>query len=158
MPRYNKYTYDNRNFSSIKALAQYAGVNEKTLCKRLQRGMSVEEACTKQLFNCWYYPDNGVKKSLTQLCADHGKDVELVRNRLNRNYSLNDALNKPKKIAKQGMPIVVDGILYNSISEAVRKLDLVNKESTIRRRLRAGWNPDSAFKFKNKRGGGESCN
>ena len=56
------------------------------------------------------------------------------------------------------MPIVVDGILYNSISEAVRKLDLVNKESTIRRRLRAGWNPDSAFKFKNKRGGGESCN
>lgn len=92
------------------------------------------------------------------MCADHGKDVELVRNRLNRNYSLNDALNKPKKIAKQGMPIVVDGILYNSISEAVRKLDLVNKESTIRRRLRAGWNPDSAFKFKNKRGGGESCN
>ena len=100
MPRYNKYTYDNRNFSSIKALAQYAGVNEKTLCKRLQRGMSVEEACTKQLFNCRYYPDNGVKKSLTQLCADHGKDVELVRNRLNRaikrkyNRIYDDAISK----------------------------------------------------------------
>ena len=43
--------------------------------------------------------------------------------------------------------IAVNGILYNSISEAIRKLDLEDKESTIRSRLKAGKNPDEAFLF-----------
>ena len=37
--------------------------------------------------------------------------------------------------------------LYNSIALACRKLGLQEKESTIRRRLRAGFKPDDAFDF-----------
>ena len=108
---------------------------------------SMEAACQKQLFNCTYYMDGGIVKSLSQVCIDHGKDAGLVRNRLKRNYSLNKALNSPKKIAKQGKPVVVNGILYNSIAEAARKLGLPHKESTIRSRLRAGWSNNDAFNF-----------
>lgn len=42
-------------------------------------------------------------------------------------------------------PIIVNGILYNSISSALRKLNLQEKEQTIRRCLRNGVNPDEAF-------------
>lgn len=151
MPRHNNvYHYDDKTFSSIKALAAYTGINEKTLTARLRRGMSMEAACQKQLFNCTYYMDGGIVKSLSQVCIDHGKDAGLVRNRLKRNYSLNKALNSPKKIAKQGKPVVVNGILYNSIAEAARKLGLSHKESTIRSRLRAGWNNNDAFNFEAK--------
>ena len=71
----------------------------------------------------------------------------MVRNRLRYGYTLNDALNKPKKISRQGIPIVVYGVLYNSISEACRKLGKEDKENTIRSRLRAGKSPDEAFSF-----------
>lgn len=78
---------------------------------------------------------------------ERNRALMLVRNRLKRNYSLNKALNSPKKIAKQGKPIVVNGILYNSIAEAARKLGLSHKEGTIRSRLRAGWSNNDAFNF-----------
>ena len=68
-----------------------------------------------------------------------------MRNRLKYGYSLNEALNNPKKISKQGTPIVVNGIFYNSISSAIKQLNMSDKESTIRRRLRAGIIPDIAF-------------
>ena len=60
---------------------------------------------------------------------------------------MKDALNKPKKISRQGKAIIVNGILYNSISMACRKLGLEEKENVIRRRLRAGKTADEAFKF-----------
>ena len=60
---------------------------------------------------------------------------------------MKDALNRPKKISRQGKPIVVYGISYNSISEACRKRNVADKESTVRSRLRAGKTPEEAFTF-----------
>lgn len=54
------------SLSSIKALAAYTGINEKTLTARLRRGMSMEAACQKQLFNCTYYMDGGIVKTLVE--------------------------------------------------------------------------------------------
>lgn len=147
MARNNKYTYDGKVFTSIKSLAKYTGINEKTLTARLRRGMSVEDSCNPRLLNRRYYVEKGKEKCLAEICREQGKDPELVRNRLNYNYSLNQALNSPKRVARQGMPIVVNGILYRSIAEAVRKLNLENKEYTIRSRLRNGWNVNEAFYF-----------
>lgn len=141
----NLYHYDNREFHSLKQLAEYVGVNEKTITARLRRKMSIEEACNKTDLRCTYYLDDGVKKSITQICKEKSKDEVLVRNRLKYGYSLNEALNNPKKISKQGTPIVVNGIFYNSISSAIKQLNMSDKESTIRRRLRAGIIPDIAF-------------
>ena len=144
----NIYKYKGREFYSIKALAQYVHINDKTLTARLRRGMSVEDACDTANLNHSYYKVGNVEKSLTQICDEQKKDIALVRNRLQYGYSLNDALNKPKKISRQGIPIVVNGTLYNSISDALRSLNLINKESLVRRRLKAGIKPDEAFNVK----------
>lgn len=141
------YILDNKEFYSIKELAKYSGVNEKTITARLRRGMSVSEACEKRDLRCTYFLYQDEKKPLCQICEEQEKDSDLVRNRLKYGYSLNDALNKPKKISKQGKSIIVYGVLYNSISMAIRKMNLQERENTIRSRLSAGKTPDEAFKF-----------
>ena len=107
--------------------------------------MTIEEACNPVDLRCVYYEENGGKKSIIQICHEQAKNEYLVRNRLNYGYTMNEALNKPKKVTKQGSPIVVNGILYNSISSALRKLNLTHKESTIRRKLKQGIEPNDAF-------------
>jgi hypothetical protein len=143
------YTYDGMEFPSIKALASYTGVHEKTLVARIRRGMSIEDACVNKDLRYLYCfdSDDGVEKSISQICRDKSKDEMLVRNRLRYGYSMHDALNKPKKVSRQGSPILVHGMLYKSVAEALRKNNLEDKEQIVRRRLRAGMEPDSAFKF-----------
>ena len=145
------YIYDSKEFCSVRELAKYCGVNEKTLLKRLKRGMPVEEACKKtDLRNRYVTDENGDIKSITQICKERKKNIELVNNRLKYGYNLHDALNKPKKTTKQGKPIVVNGILYNSIAMALRELNMEKKESKIRRRLKKGVAPDFAFEIKER--------
>jgi len=141
------YTYNNIEFSLMKALSKYTGVGEKTIAARLRRGMSVEEACQKKDLRCSQRYIENEGKSITQICKEQNKDIDLVLNRLKYGYTLNEALNKPKKISRQGREVVVNGILYNSVSEALRKLGLQEKESTVRVRLMRGVKPDEAFKF-----------
>ena len=141
------YNYHGKEFHSLKELSEYAKINEKTLTSRIRRGMSIDEACTTKDFRCHYFNIDGEEKSITQVCEDQRKDAELVSNRLKYGYSMHDALNKPKKVTRQGKAIVVNGILYNSIAEAARKLGLSEKESTIRRRLASGEIPNDAFSF-----------
>ena len=147
--QYNEYPYDGKIFSSIRALSEYTGVNEKTITARLRRNMSVESACAPIKYSVRYYNESGEEKSIAQICKEQGKDSGLVRNRLAHNYSLQQALTMPKKIARQGKPIIVNDIKYHSIAEAIRKLDLSHKEGTIRSRLRSGWDVDAAFHFDN---------
>lgn len=144
----NVYLYNGKEFHSIKALANYVGINEKTLTKRLQRGLDIESACQKRKLSARYITEGVEEKYLAEVCGEQEKDCALVRNRLKYGYSLDEALNKPKKISKQGKPIIVNGVLYNSISAAVRKLNLEDKENTIRSRLGTGKNPNMAFFFK----------
>lgn len=143
-----KYIYEGQEFSSIKALAEHVGKNEKTITARLRKGMSVEDSCQEKDLRCTYHEDKGSLKSISEICKEHDKDESLIYNRLKYGYSINDALNKPKKIARQGAPITVKGILYNSVSHALRELKLVHKEGTVRSRLRNGWSPDEAFTFR----------
>lgn len=146
----NTYPYDGKDFSSIRELAEYVGINEKTLTARLRRGMTVEAACNTSDLRCAYFEDKGDRKSVTQICKEQAKDVVLIRNRLKYGYSLNDALNKPKKVSRQGIPIVVNGILYNSIAAALKKMNMSDKESTVRRRLKMGMKPEEAFYFEDR--------
>ena len=146
--RHGIYILDGKEFNSIKSLAKYCGVNEKTITARLKNNMSIEDACKKKDLRCTYYSYQNKENPLCIICKEEEKDKDLVRNRLRYGFSLDDALNRPKKISKQGSPIVVNGVLYNSISMACRKLKLENKENTIRSRLRAGKTPNEAFYFK----------
>lgn len=143
----NTYSIDGRDFHSLKDLAAYVGKNEKTITARLRRGMSVEAACKVEDLRCTYHPYKDEKKPLSQICKDEGKNRELVQNRLSYGYSLEDALYKPKKISRQGKPIVVNGVMYRSISMACRELGLESRENTIRSRIRIGKSVDDAFRF-----------
>ena len=135
------YKLDNKEFTSINQLAEYTGINVKTLTARLRRGMDIEDACKKTDYRCRYI--NG--KSVTQICIENNKDTELVMNRFKYGYSLHDALNRPKKITKQGAEIVVDGILYSSLAAAIRTYGLQHKESLIRRKIGEGEKPEDLF-------------
>lgn len=139
------YQYDNKEFSSLKALARYAGINEKTLTARLRRGMRVEDACRKTDLRCTYFIEDDGEKSVTEICNDNDKGYWLVQNRLKYGYNMKDALNTPKKVTKQGSPVVVDGILYNSLAAAIRKYNLEEKEQKIRLRIRKGRDPTEVF-------------
>ena len=139
------YQYDNKEFSSLKALAGYAGINEKTLTARLRRGMSVEEACRKTDLRCTYFIEDDGEKSITEICKDNDKNYGLVQDRLKYGYSMKDALNTPKKVTKQGFPVLVEGILYNSLAAAIRKHNLEEKEQRIRRRIKKGRDPTEVF-------------
>lgn len=143
----NTYNYREKEFHSLKELSKYVKINEKTLTARIRRGMSIDEACAAKDFRCHYFNIDGKEKSIAQVCEDQAKDAELVSNRLKYGYSMHEALNKPKKVTKQGKPIVVNGILYNSVAEAIRKLGLSEKESKIRRRLASGEIPNNVFSF-----------
>lgn len=143
----NTYIFDDKEFHSIKELSQYTGINEKTITARLRRGMTTDQACSLKDLRCTYYEDGNDCKSIAQICEEYSKDVGLVRNRLKYGYTIHNALNTPKKISKQGKPIVVNGILYNSIAEAIRKLGLTDKENIIRGRLSRGQKPNEAFSF-----------
>jgi hypothetical protein len=46
-----KYILDDKEFYSVKELAIYAGINEKTITARLRRGMSVADACVKKILD-----------------------------------------------------------------------------------------------------------
>lgn len=145
--RQNIYELEGKVFHSVKALADYSGVNEKTITARLRRGLSVEKACENIDFRCSYHVCENNEKSVSQICREQSKDADLVRNRLHYGYTLEDALNNPKKISKQGMPVIVRGKEYKSISEAIRSLKLSHKENTIRSRLRIGMEINQAFNF-----------
>lgn len=141
------YYLDGKEFRSVKALAEYTNIHEKTLSARLRKGMSVEKACEKTDFRCSYCEMDGEEKSVAQICRENSKNAALVRNRLVYGYDMNKALNTPKKVTRQGRPIVVKGVLYNSIVTALDKMNLRHKESTVRRRLLKGCSPDEAFSF-----------
>lgn len=128
----NIYILDGKEFTSIRSLSQHSKVNEKTITARLRRGWSVEEACRPgDRRSSW-------DVTLNQVCRDQKKNSDLVRNRLSRGYNLHDALNKPKSITKQGKSVVVDGVLYNSIMDAIRAYGMEKRENAIRAKMARG--------------------
>ena len=110
------YLYQGMEFHSTKDLSSYCGVKETTIRARLHRGMSIEEACSLTDHRCRYIED----KPVISIIREQGQDPDLVNNRLKYGYSLQEALNTPKKTTRQGRPIIVWGVLYQSISAALR--------------------------------------
>ena len=68
------YEFDGKEFSSLKVLAEYVGINEKTLTARIRRGMSVEQACQKTDLRCRYCVDQG-ERNLLQEFAETMKKI-----------------------------------------------------------------------------------
>lgn len=137
------YEYDGKTFSSIKKLAEYLGINEKTLTARLQRGMKLEEACNPILKGRVYL--KGVQKGcISDMAKRRGMDPHLIYNRRKYNF-LETELFVEKKITKQGRLVVVGECEYSSLAAAIREHHLEPYEQRIRRRIRQGQSPDDVF-------------
>lgn len=138
------YEYEGKTFSSIKKLAEYLGINEKTLTARLRRGMALEEACNPVLEGRIYL--QGAKKGcISDMAKRRGIDPYLVYNRRRYNYS-ETKLFKEKKITKQGRLVVVGECEYSSLAAAIREHHLELYEQRIRRRIKQGQSPDDVFR------------
>lgn len=137
------YEYDEMTFSSIKKLAEYSGLNEKTLTARLRRGITLEEACNPVLKGRVYLQE--VQKGcISDMAKQRGIDPHLIYNRRRYNYSESELFGE-KKITKQGHPVVVGECEYSSLAAAIRKHHLEPYEQRIRRRIRQGQSPDDVF-------------
>lgn len=105
----------------------YLGRTKQPLQSRIRRGMSIDKACTTKDLRCHYFNIDGEEKSITQVCEDQRKDAELVSNRLKYGYSMHDALNKPKKVTKQGKAIVEMGFYIIQLLKLLESLDYQRK-------------------------------
>ena len=90
--RGNKYYYEDK-LLTIKELAQISPVSLDTIYKRIKRGMSVEDAISKE--NKISY--NGKTQSIREWAKEIGICHEALRQRLLKGWSLHKALTTAKK-------------------------------------------------------------
>lgn len=141
------YFLDGKEFSSIKKLSEYTGVNEKTITKRLKRGLTVDEACKQSDLRCNYNINiDGENKSLSDICREKKRDYAFISNRLSYGYDISEALSAPKKVTKQGITTVVNGIEFKSRAEAIRAFNLEKYEQRICRKINAGNEINEVFR------------
>lgn len=137
------YKYEGMEFSSLRKLAAYAGINEKTLTARLRRGVELEEACDSVLKGRVYL--RGAQKgSISDMARRRGIDPHLIYNRRRYGYAETE-LFREKRITKQGRLVAVGECEYASLAAAIRAYHLEQYEQRIRRRIGQGKSPDDVF-------------
>lgn len=123
--RQSKYTYDSKQFSSLRSLCSYAGISLSTLYNYLDKGYTLDDACqlskeaiNKDIIDLSQYPGcrRANERALRARCND---DMELVREWLKRVYL--------------GYPTEFHGVIYKSVEDACSALSL--PLGTIRARM-----------------------
>ena len=136
---------------TIRELSERFGMNEHTVRARLRRGMTLQEALTepKRLFRRYEVrdPETGeaVAGTIPELSDRFGMEEGMVRNRLQRGMTLQEALTRPRM---RGVEYeVVDpktGEIVKSTIKALSRRFGMN-ESTVRNRLRHGMDIQEAL-------------
>lgn len=140
-------------FENFNSMCEYWGKKPQTVTSRLGRGYNLETALTKVVSrkNCGVQIEvtdhlGQTFSSFRKMCKHYGKESGLVRNRLNRGISLEDALTtEPYKVSRVCKKVFTDhlGNEYSSIREAADAHG-INK-STLYRRIEQGWSKEEAF-------------
>jgi hypothetical protein len=106
-------------------------------------GYSPEQAVGLEPLN-WVHPGavfvtiDGLEFETLKDAAKHfGHPPSRVRNRINKGWSIEDALKKP--FSSRAKPITIQGVKYRSIRAAGRALGISN--DTLRERLKKGQDP-----------------
>lgn len=87
---------------------------------------------------------DGVKyPSVKKLCYELGLDCGLVRNRLSRGWSLEDAISKPRVDETMGKGFSYNGKEYSSISSFCKEYGL--NYDLVKSRLKYGWSFEDAI-------------
>lgn len=137
------YEYQGKIYASLKALAVDLEINESTLYRRInQMGLSIEEAVTYRAASTIEY--RGVEyDSVSALARAFDLQPWVVSQRLNKGYSIDDAISKEDLRKTFSDDVTVNGIRYDSLLDACDKLNFARE--TINRRLEAGASVEEAF-------------
>lgn len=82
-------------------------------------------------------------QSIKQACQQLGKDYWVVLKRLDLGWTLEQAFDDQSRTPRY--PFEVNGVVYNGIADAVRKLKVPVSARTVRRRIAEGMNPEEAL-------------
>lgn len=87
-----KYKYQD-NLYTLPQISEMCGISDKTLRERLNKGWSIEKATTTSTNGTYFY--NGEYLPLTTICKINNLDYEVIRSRIRRGMSLENAILKP---------------------------------------------------------------
>ena len=143
-----KYIVEGKEFKGLTELADYYGVPEITMHKRMQSGTwTIEQACNieeqsspEQIGNRLNV-DGREFQSITSACRHFGIDKRLFDSRRRIGWRVEEAL----EITKRSNPFEfsLGNLVFNSKKEACRHFNVNNKK--IESRLRLGWSLEEAF-------------
>lgn len=86
---------------------------------------------------------NGVKyPNLKEFCYENGLSYGMIRYRLHKGWSLEDAIGKPKEITSVGKQFIYNGKEYSSLTSFCKENGL--SYSLVNGRLRLGWSFEDA--------------
>lgn len=115
--------------NSMKSIARKMGISYSTVLKRKKNGASGADLYVKPM----KYGEHVAKpcvdhlgnkfSSLTALCEHYKIDVPVFYSRMQKNWSLKDALTKPvHKVTTE--EIIYNGVKYSTVNELFKKLNL----------------------------------
>ena len=148
---HHNYKYDHlgNKFNSIKAMCEHWGIPEGTFRHRINRGLSLKDALENNrnitVTGIETYDHLGNKfNSFIDMCKYWDKTDLLVNNRLGRGWSLEDALERPKKESS------VKNIVYDHLgNEFNTKTDMCKywgiEIKRLYSRTRNGWSLQEAL-------------
>lgn len=119
--------YKGVNYESRNACAAANGINVELLSKRLDAGWSVEEAIETPKnvnlnkgieFNGIVYPNE------IELCKAHNIGIQTFKQRLRDGWTFDVALTYPVPKGTKKSPVFYDGVVYPSIKDFARALNL----------------------------------
>ena len=141
---------DGKEYKSITDLVEKYGCNYNTVFSRIKRGLALEDVLSKERLlehsgKKIIGPDGKEYKSITALAKAYGCNYDIVRRRLKKGFSVEDAISKSKFANKREVEKFVgpDGKEFKSL-RALTKAYEYNYD-TVRRRLKKGISLEDAL-------------
>jgi len=135
-------------------MAETFGINAATITRRLRAGWSPEQTvgladAPKQSYVGKEVEFDGViYPSIAALAREHGKDSNLVRERIDRNWNIRQAIGldppPPPSGEKNGVVVEIDGRVYSSYSKLADAYGIPVKQ-LHKRYKKLGWTLEQAL-------------
>ena len=134
---------DGVKYNSLVELCESYGVNYALFSSRIANGWSVDEALgleerNKSKKGTLVVEGLNGEISLAEFCRDMNVSYSVVRNRIKKGYTLEEAVTS-KKIPK----VKINGVEYKSLSDACGKLKM--PYYVVCMRISNGWTLEEAF-------------
>lgn len=146
--RYQVRDHLGNTYTSIEAMLKHYGISKDTYRKRLLKGWSLKDILnTPTKYNTkaqiTYDHLGNEFKSFLKMCQYYNKDFCTVKNRLDKGWSLEDALTKNKTTSRGTTTYDHLGNKFDSMLAMCRRYNINYK--VVDKRLRDGWELEKAL-------------